>query len=226
MEQQILNNATDRPKKLTVIMLEDDRLNLKLLSDTLNASDEVVCLGCYEDTKTCLEGLKTELPDALLLDIKLSNKDNGTDGIKFCGQVRTLYPDLKILMLSSYGEYTFVKKAVEYGANGYVWKNSSSPELIIAAIRAVVAGETVSPVELSQTQSNEENPFGLTGRQMEILEYLNEGMTQAEIADKISRSDDTVKCHVENIKKKVGVRKTSELIREINRLKWHPIYFQ
>jgi len=204
--------STPKKKKIKIQILEDDQLFLDLFSEKAKNSDEIDLQAMYDNPEECLQWLNALTPDLLIIDIKLLPQKDDDTGLTFCEEVHRKYPYLKIMMLSHYGEYTYVKHSFEKGAHGYVWKNISSFAKTVEAIRSVMDGNKISPVDLSAPPLPPEKKYGLTPRQLQILRMLHKGMTQAEIAEELHRVPETIKSHIETMKHRVGVKKTAILL--------------
>ncbi|MDR1779955.1 MAG: response regulator transcription factor [Tannerella sp.] len=203
--------STPKKKKIKIQILEDDQLFLDLFSEKAKNSDEIDLQAMYDNPEECLQWLNALTPDLLIIDIKLLPQKDDDTGLTFCEEVHRKYPYLKIMMLSHYGEYTYVKHSFEKGAHGYVWKNISSFAKTVEAIRSVMDGDKISPIDLSTPPPPPEKKYGLTPRQLQILRMLCEGKTQRNISIILNRAPETIKSHVENMKRAVGVNNTASL---------------
>ena len=161
----------------------------------------------------------------LILDLNIPDQD----GLNIIEEVRSLFPQLFIIVLSSYTDVKLVKGAMVNGADGYVRKSSTFSELIFA-LDEVSAGNTyigdglrtsppsASSRRIQMKQSSEyEDRFTikqkLTKRESEILELLTQGMSNKSIAGKLYISDQTVGVHRKNMMKKLGINNTASLIK-------------
>lgn len=196
---------------IDVLIVEDHPVVIeglkKLLLDTGLAK---LCVTASTG-KECTTYLKNFSPDIVLLDINLPD----INGIDLCKTLKTDYPDIKILAISSFGQRSYILRMMENGALGYVLKNSSEDE-IIAAIRDVVAGQKHIGFEVNEilnpSKKTEDSPL-LTRREAEVLKMIADGFTNQEIADKIFVSPLTVDSHRKNLIMKLNARNTAELIK-------------
>ena len=185
-------------------MIADDhsmiREGLKQLLE-LEGDFEVIAEAC--DGVDCLEKLKTVVPDILLLDINMPNMN----GLEVLQKMK-----VKVLVLTVHNEVEYLLKAVDIGVNGYLLKDSESAELK-KAILAVVNGEdyiqpSLIPVlnsKMLDRDSDSSKIESLTRRELEVLKMLSYGTYNKEIAEHLNISERTVKNHVSNIFKKIGV---------------------
>lgn len=191
------------------VMIADDhsmiREGLKQLLE-LEKDFRVVEEAC--DGVECLEKLEKTIPDILLLDINMPNM-NGLDVLK---KIKEKRMKVKILVLTIHNEVEYLLKAVDIGINGYLLKDSESAELK-KAILTVINGENyIQPsliplLNAKMIDRNKDNVKieSLTRREMDVLKLLAVGMYNKEIAEKLNISERTVKNHVSNIFKKIGV---------------------
>ena len=157
--------------------------------------------------------------DIILMDIEMP----GMDGLEATKKALQLNPDLRILILSSYSEPGYYHSMVEAGVRGFLLKNSTSDELL-KAIADVVAGETYFSQDLlrkiiynygAEAACKVKTKYlkeELSERELEVLQYLCKGLTNAEIADKIFISQRTVEGHRANLLKKTNTKNTVQLI--------------
>ena len=155
-----------------------------------------------------LQKVTENRPDVVLLDVRMS----GGDGLHILGRLKLDYPDLPILLFSTYDNPTYVARAVALGASGYVLKCDSS-ERLISAIKSAVKGESAwtreelrrvtGALATPRVVSDVEVP--LTQRESEVLRQLATGLTNKEIASTLEISYETVKEHVQHILRKIGV---------------------
>ena len=155
-----------------------------------------------------LQKVTENRPDVVLLDVRMS----GGDGLHILGRLKLDYPDLPILLFSTYDNPTYVARAVALGASGYVLKCDSS-ERLISAIKSAVKGESAwtreelrrvtGALATPRVVSDVEVP--LTQRESEVLRQLANGLTNKEIASTLEISYETVKEHVQHILRKIGV---------------------
>ena len=155
-----------------------------------------------------MEKLQLVKPDVLLLDINMPKK-NGLEVLK---SLKSRRSKLKVLVLTVHNETEYLMKAVDIGVNGYVLKDSESAELK-KAIFTVADGETyIQPslipalnAKMIETNKDAEKIKSLTKRELDVLKLLAVGMFNKEVGKRLKISERTVKNHVSNIFKKLGV---------------------
>lgn len=153
--------------------------------------------------------LRREQPDVILLDINLPD----ASGIDLCKEIKSLFPKVKIVALTSYSEYAIVRQMIENGASGYVIKNAM-PEEILMSIESVADGETFlcEQIDMLMKRSTKQHIW-LTPREKELLKFIADGFTNVEIAEKLFLSVETVNSYRKNLLLKLGARNTAVLVK-------------
>lgn len=190
-------------------MITDDhsliREGLKQLLE-LEGDFQVIAEAC--DGIECMEKLKEQIPDVLLLDINMPRMN----GLEVLQKIKDEKIDVKILVLTVHNEVEYLLKAVDIGINGYLLKDSESSELK-KAILSVVDGEdyiqpSLIPVlnaKMIDRDMDSEKIEKLTKRELEVLKLLAVGMYNKGVAYELHISERTVKNHVSSIFKKIDV---------------------
>ena len=164
--------------------------------------------GGFEVVADAADGLQAVLraeetqPDVILMDLLMP----GMDGIEATRQITSQQPEIRILVLTSFAADNKVFPAIKAGAHGYLLKDTS-PEDLVLAIRQVYRGETVlHPTiarkllqEVARSANLKPAPEALTAREMEVLRLIAQGLSNKELADKLCVSEPTVRTHVGRI---------------------------
>ena len=191
------------------IMIADDHSMIREgLKNLLELDGDIQVIAEAVDGEDCLEKLQLVKPDVLLLDINMPKK-NGLEVLK---SLKSRRSKLKVLVLAVHNETEYLMKAVDIGVNGYVLKDSESAELK-KAIFTVADGETyIQPslipalnAKMIETNKDAEKIKSLTKRELDVLKLLAVGMFNKEVGKRLEISERTVKNHVSNIFKKLGV---------------------
>ena len=191
------------------LLLADDHDLLKLGFQVLLAShDDLEIVAEASNGEEAFEAVAACSPDLVVLDVRMPEGD----GLNCLGRLKLEYPDLPVLMISTYDNPTYVARAVALGASGYLLKSSSGEELV-EAIRTVAGGESVWKREalrrmtgaLATPRLNVDVEVPLTQRESEVLQQMALGLTNKEIAQVLGISYETVKEHVQHVLRKVGV---------------------
>ena len=196
------------PDKISVLLVDDHNLVRRGFRRILEDEPDITVSGEAADGAEAVR-LAGELhPTVVVMDCAMPNMN----GLQATRKILEQRPQTLVLMLSMHPEDTLVRQALDAGARGYVLKNAVDLELG-AAIRRVVAGETVLDSQLSRPAKliGDRNQH-LTPRELEILQMIVEGKSNKEIATVLDLSANTVAVHRANIMDALGIHKTAELV--------------
>ncbi len=195
-------------KKTKIMIVDDFALIRAGLKNLLELDGSMKVISEAQDGIDCLNKLNEKLPDILLLDINMPNKN----GLEVLQEIRSNQIPIKVMMLTMHNEIDYLLKAIEIGADGYASKNIKFEELK-EAIDLIVHGESFIQKELLPLlnskieKKNEEldKIRSLTKRELEVLKSIAFGNSNREIATNLEISERTVKNHIFNIFKKIEV---------------------
>lgn len=205
---------------LKVLLVEDHIIVRQGVSALLDEEPDIVIVGEASDGSQALALAQKLRPDIVLMDLSLP----GLGGVEATRQIREFLPDVRVLVLSMHDNEEYVFRALRAGASGYVLKQSTSTELVLA-LRAVSAGSTfLSPsisqilisdyVRRAETQtSNEEALSILTPREREVLQLIVTGLTNQQIAERLHVSVKTIETHRGNMMRKLDVHDRAGLVK-------------
>jgi DNA-binding NarL/FixJ family response regulator len=210
----------ERPVR--VVLADDQRLVRESLSTLLGLLDGIELVGNAADGREALELVETRRPDVVLMDLRMPR----LDGIETIRRLRETHPDVRVIALTTFADDESVLGALRAGARGYLTKDSGGDQ-IRDAILAVASGEAAldpavqhhvvaalasdAPAE-EERASAPELPAGLTPREAEVLALIAEGLTNAEIAQRLVVSPTTVKSHVNHLFTKAGLRDRAQAV--------------
>lgn len=202
-----------------VLLVDDQSLIRMGFRMVLESVDDIEVVGEAADGDTGMKMVKALKPDVVLMDVRMPNMN----GIEATAEIVAAYPDVKVLILTTFDLDEYAFGALRAGASGFLLKDAK-PEELIAAIRNVAHGDaTISPrvtrrmLEMfaPMLPGEEENDAeevdlsllnSLTERETEVLKLIAQGYTNQEIAERLFISMTTVKTHVGNILEKIGAQ--------------------
>lgn len=198
------------PTPIRVMIVDDHMLvrdGLKLLLSTF---DDLEVVALAEDGQGALDLCPQVQPDVVLMDIVMSN----VDGPTATQRIRESWPQIAVIALTSFLDEELVQRAIGAGATGYLLKNVSATQLA-EAIRAARQGRsTIDPaaVQVLVESAGQPPPLGrdLTARERDVLALLVDGLTNREIAERLTLSPATVRVYVSNILSKLGAKNRTE----------------
>lgn len=192
-----------------VFIVDDHYMVVEGIRSLLQNEKDIEWMGHAMNAASCMAFLKKQQPDVIFMDINLPDKN----GIDLCKEVKEKYPSVFIIGLSTFNQLSFIQKMMDNGASGYVLKNATQEELK-RAIETVIKGKTYLSEEASHTLKKEDTAsIILTRREKEVLELIADGMTNAEIAQKLFISVSTVDTHRKNLLAKLEAKNSAALIK-------------
>ena len=200
----------------TGVLIVDDRVMFRDgLSALVKEQADMISLGVAADGVGAVELAFDLEPDVVLMDINMPRMD----GVEATRQITTLKPDIRVIMLTIYGDDDHVFEAIRAGASGYVLKDARSSELL-EAIRAVRRGDVIiepyiASRVLTEFRRLSERPIevrytGLTAQERAILQQVGHGRTNKEIAKLLYLAEQTVKNKLSAIYQKLKVNNRAE----------------
>lgn len=211
--------ATTRGGTVIEILIVDDHdLVREGIRAILEKTPEFSVVGEAGDGKEAIDLVGSLRPDVVLMDISLPG---GIGGLEATQAILADHPEVKVIMLTQYGNREYVRRAVHLGAHGYLLKSGVSGQLI-DAIRAVrkgerylhpaVANELIEMVT-GDAEGEESDYERLTAREKQVFKLLAEGMTSREIAEYLGISIKTAMAHRANLMAKLGLHSRAALVK-------------
>jgi DNA-binding NarL/FixJ family response regulator len=207
----------EKPKKAQILIVDDHPMTRAGLTYLLNHQPDTVVSGEAENAAEALDLLAVSQPDLMLIDITLPGKS----GLELIKDVKAIRPDLPMLVVSMHDESLYADRVLRAGARGYITKHEGGDKLM-GAIRQVLAGKIYVSESMSahileifsggQAGSDRSSMQNLSDREFEVFQALGEGLSSHEIAKKLHLSSKTVDAHRANIKGKLKINTTAELI--------------
>ncbi len=204
--------------KIKIAIAEDDPNLMGSIIEKIKLFERVDVIWVAENGQVVLDKITNQRPDLILMDINMPVM-NGIDATR---KVRNEYPGVKVIMLTVFDESDKIFDSILAGANGYLLKDEKPAKLFEAIEEALEDGAPMSPaiankaLRLIRGGSKEVQKsvdFGLTARELEILEYIAVGQSYILIADALFISPKTVRKHIEKIYKKLQVHNKVEAIQ-------------
>lgn len=199
--------------RIKIAFVDDHPLITQGLKTLLEKDNQLNIVGLFENGASFLDFIASGELDIVLLDIGLPD----INGMELCKQIKTVNPAIVILLLSNHTERSIVLQTMQNGANGYLLKNTSLPQLKEAIFKAldgqIVYSDEVRIILSQPSQKQLQGIPKLTKRETEILHLIAEGKTSGQIAAQLFLSVLTVDTHRKNLMQKLEVKNAAELIR-------------
>ena len=196
-------------------VIEDDPRYRELLKTILVSSDKVTLVLEADNCVNIISEVRKHEPEVIIMDINLPGK-SGIEGVE---EVKRIFPDVKVIMLTVFEDEEKIFAAIKAGADGYLLKKDS-PQKVLDSIEDVKEGKSSmngiiarKVLEYFHKKPTIKNPdeYSLTKREHEVLELLMDGLTYKEIAEKCFISVQTLNSHIKNIYTKLGVHSRAEV---------------
>ena len=207
-----------------ILITDDEQLIRSGLKLMLDSFDRIEVVGTAVDGAEAYQRCGELRPDVVLMDIRMP----GTDGIEGTKRILSDYPQTKVLILTTFQDTEYITEAMNYGASGYLLKDSS-PESIVEAIHVAMASKIVLDPSISahllnaaeqhaEIPASEDNSrrvrekFGLSEREIEIIRHVALGLSNRDIASSLHLSEGTVKNNVSALLATLGFPNRTRLV--------------
>jgi len=217
---------------INILLADDQILFLESLKSVIESrAEDIKVVATASNGHEAVDKVAEFSPDVALLDVRMPEMD----GVEAAKQIHQEYPDVSIVMLTTFDDDEYVRDALSYGAVGYLLKDIP-PKKLIASIRAVKEGSvmmapsiakklirqvSVEPAKSPEEEKEEEKPQwlkDLSRRELEVLKLLAEGYDNRQISEQLCIAEQTVKNHVSEIYSKLGTHsriKTMKMVQKI-----------
>ena len=206
-------------EKIKVMLVDDEQLIRSGLKIMLETYPDIEVIHQAGNGREAFECCKKEVPDVVLMDIRMP-VSTGIEGTKL---IKEAYPEVKIVMVTTFQDTEYIVEAMQYGASGYLLKDSSY-EAIYDGIKVALSGKvvmdaTVSEKLVMQPKAPENiekkadiSSLGLTEREIELIRLVSQGLNNKEISESLFLSEGTVKNNISTILSKLELRDRTQLV--------------
>jgi two-component system, NarL family, response regulator DevR len=204
-------------EKVRVFLLEDHEVMRMGLRAVLSAEPDIEVVGDAGTVASALTRLPAARPDVAILDVRLPDGD----GISACRDIRSMLPDVACLMFTAYQDDQALLGAVMAGAAGYVLKGTPVQD-VVAAVRVVATGKSILDAGAAQriieqlrggvpgSSRGDDRVASLTTQEKRVLDLIGEGLTNRQIAERMSLAEKTAKNYVSSLLMKLGLQRRSQ----------------
>ena len=206
-------------EKIKVMLVDDEQLIRSGLKIMLETYPDIEVIHQAGNGREAFECCQIEVPDVVLMDIRMPDS-TGIEGTKL---IKEAYPDVKIVMVTTFQDTEYIVEAMQYGASGYLLKDSSY-EAIYDGIKVALSGKVVMDATVSEKlvmqpkaqtttdQQTDISSFGLTEREIELIRLVSQGLNNKEISEALFLSEGTVKNNISTILSKLSLRDRTQLV--------------
>ena len=198
---------------MKLLIVDDDALISKSLSLTLARESDITVIGTADNGAQALELCGEQTPDIVLMDIRMP----GVDGIAATRLIKQRYPDVRIMMLTTFDDKPNISQALAAGADGYLIKTDKIAD-IAGKLRVMMDGAGVLGADVLKKLTAQENPALdlLTQRERDIARLVAQGLTNKEIAAQLFLSEGTVRNNLAVVMEKLDVTNRTQLVIRIS----------
>jgi DNA-binding NarL/FixJ family response regulator len=191
-------------RSVRIVLVDDHQVVRSGLKTLIELEDDLVVVGEAGTAGEAVRRTEIDRPDLVVMDVRLPDRS----GISACNEITRRFPDVKVLILTSYADEVALAAAVTAGASGYVLKRARASE-IVEDLRRVMAGELLFD-QRGRNQEPEPLLSPLSAQERTLSWHLAGGLTNREIADRMGLSEKTVKNYVSSVLTKLGMSRRSE----------------
>jgi len=202
---------------INIAICDDHKIVREGLKSIISVFNDFKVIADVESGEALIKNLLTQQPEIIVLDLSLP----GRSGLEVLKQIKSSYPDIKVLVLSMYPEDQFAIRTLKAGASGYLHKDSP-PEVLVEALRTIANGGEYLSSKITNLLFKEVNSKGgakphktLSDREYEVLLYIGAGKSISDIANQLSLSVKTISTYRSRILEKMDMDNNSDLVKYI-----------
>jgi DNA-binding NarL/FixJ family response regulator len=183
------------PSEITVLIVDDHEVVREGLRLSLSRAPHIRVVGEAGDGRAAIDLAERRKPNVVIMDVRMP----GLDGLDATKELMEKEPNAAVLIFTAYSERSLLARGLESGAKGYILKEAPH-ETLVRAIEKVANGDSfIDPALMPAFLSGKDREDMLTAREREILQLLADGMSNADVAQRLFISQETVKSHVRHI---------------------------
>ena len=210
---------------IKVMLADDQKILSEGIKSVLETCPDIAVCGIAYDGVQAVDMARALRPDVILMDVRMPEMN----GVAATKRIKESFPDIKIIILTTFDDSDYILSGINNGASGYLLKDIGSAALI-DAIKNAYAGDTILPSKIarkiadaamlvgSDTQINLRKAYGLSDREVDIALMLADGFTNRQIASAIKLSDGTARNYISSIYLKLGVDSRMSAIEKIKEI--------
>ena len=210
---------------IKVLLVDDQQDLVNELRSLLETDSQIQVVGTACDGFDALQKMQDNLPDVVLMDIRMPNMN----GVVATERIKATYPDVKVVILTTFDDSDYILNAINHGASGYLLKDIGANKLI-SAVKNAYEGDTILPAQIARHITNAaknvaadreiklSRAFMLSDREIEIALMIYEGFTNRQISAALNISEGTTRNYVSSIYEKIGCENRADAVRKISEI--------
>ncbi|MDF2505208.1 response regulator transcription factor [Clostridium sp.] len=216
---------------IDLVIVDDQEIIREGLKMILSLNEEIRCIGEASNGEQLIELLKNLFPEVILVDVRMPIMD----GIETTKYIKENYPDIKVIILTTFNEDEYIFQGLKYGADGYILKDCGSKE-IVDSIKTALGGsillnpKVTKKVVTALNSRNNENTVqnkdkekikllqALTPREFDVVKHIMDGKTNKAIGKVLFVTEGTIKNYVSKILEKLQLSSRTELVIYLNKI--------
>ena len=212
------SSSASETRTIRILIVDDHPVVRRGLAAMINQEPDLEVVAEAADFHQGLDAIRDQQPDLAIIDLTLE----GIGGLELVKQVKSINPEMLMLVLSMHDETLYAERVLRAGARGYIMKQEGTDKLI-SAIRAIVRGDVYVSERMASRMLGKfvdgrrdggSSPLErLSDRELEVFEMLGRGQSTREIADRLCVSIKTIESHREHIKAKLRLKNANELVQ-------------
>ena len=207
---------------IKVLLVDDQQTLVNEIRAVLETDEQIQVVATAEDGFDALQKMQTVVPDVVLMDIRMPNMN----GVVATERIKATYPNVKVVILTTFDDSDYILNAINHGASGYLLKDIGASKLI-NAVKNAHEGDTILPAKIAQRIASAAKnvaadreiklarAFALSDREVEIALMMYEGFTNRQISSALNLSEGTTRNYVSSIYVKTGCENRSAAIDAI-----------
>lgn len=190
-----------------VLIVEDQRMPRELLEIHINSSNSYNLVASITNADTAIKICQLQKIDLILMDVLT---DLGSNGLDASQEIKKQFPNIKIIVVTSMPEASWLSRAKEIGIESF-WYKEASEDSIISVMDKTMAGESIYPLDTPEIKIGLSNNHEFTERETDVLREIITGDSNTTIGERLGMSAGTVKIHIQHMLDKTGFKTRTEL---------------
>ena len=211
--------------KIKVLIADDQTILAEGIKSVLETDEQIKVLGIAADGFDALEKMRENKPDVVLMDIRMPNMN----GVVATQRIKTEFPEVKVVILTTFDDSDYILNAINNGASGYLLKDIGGAALI-DSVKNAYSGDTILPAKIAKritdaaknVTANREiklkREYALSDREVEIARMVYEGFTNRQISSALNLTEGTTRNYISSIYIKLGCENRLDAVAKIKEL--------